>query len=164
MELYREAIVREITSRSVTLGLLFLIGCIGVVIIVKVTDTWDLKYSKLFVLCFISLSIVIGGLVIFFETKDLNVDINNTDFVEYYGEATFNPKQSNRQSHSFNLNDSEKTLVTANSGKIEAKIHKCVARVVYGRTSKFVIIFEVEDILEERLPVIFVGNGSGKRL
>ena len=51
------------------------------------------------------------------------------------------------------MNDSEKTVVDSAVGKVDADINKCIVRVVYGGDSKFVIIFEVERILEERPPV-----------
>ena len=38
-------------------------------------------------------------------------------------------------------------------GKVDATIDKCIVYVVYGGNSKFVIIFEVEEVLEERPPV-----------
>ena len=51
------------------------------------------------------------------------------------------------------MNDSEKTVVDSAVVKVDAGVNKCIVRVVYGGDSKFVIIFEVERIIEERPPV-----------
>ena len=80
-------------------------------------------------------------------------DLQNNNFVEYYGEATFDEKRSSKDFNSFCLNDSEKTVVDSYVGKVDATIDKCIVYVVYGGNSKFVIIFEVEEVLEERPPV-----------
>ena len=89
----------------------------------------------------------------FLDTKDLFSDLNNNNFIEYFGEATFDEERSNKEFNSFRLNDNEKTVVDSNVGKVEATIDKCIVHVVYGGDSKFVIIFEVKEVLEERPPI-----------
>ena len=153
MEQYRAAVVREIIFRLVPPILLILIGCIGAIIFVKFIGAWQLKYSKLITVGSMFLAITICGLILFFDTKGLFADLSNNDYVEFYGEATFDSKQSNKECNSFRLNDEEKTVVTSNIGKVETTIQKCNAYVVYGRNSKFVVVFEVKEVLEERLPI-----------
>ena len=89
----------------------------------------------------------------FFDTKDLFSDLNNNNFIEYYGEATFDEKRSSKDFDSFHLNDENKTVVYSVPGKAEATINKCIVHVVYGGDSKFVVIFEVKEVLEERPPI-----------
>lgn len=153
MEQYREAIVREILFRLVPPILIVLIVSIGIFVLIKHIGLWHLKYSKLVTITTIALVFIICGLILFFNTNGLFADLKNNDFVEYYGEATFDSKQSNKEFNSYRLNDAEKTIVNSNIGKVEPTINKCVAYVIYGRNSKFVIIFDVKEILEERPPI-----------
>ena len=153
MQQYRTAIVREILFRLIPPILLFIIAIIAIVILLKFIDAWEIKRAKIITLAGEFIVILICGLIIFFDTKDLFSDLQNNNFVEYYGEATFDEKRSSKDFNSFCLNDSEKTVVDSAVGKVDSTIDKCIVYVVYGGDSKFVIIFEVERILEERPPV-----------
>lgn len=153
MEQYREAIVREILFRSIPPLLLVIISAIVIIILVKFAGLGDFKYSTFFTIATIVLIAIICSLIVFFNTKGLFADLNNNDFIEYYGEATFVSKQSNKEFNSFCLNDEDKTIVNSNIGNVESTINKCVAYVIYGRNSKFVILFEVKEIIEERPPI-----------
>ena len=153
MEQYRTAIIKEILFRLFPPILLFIIAIIAIFILLKFIDAWEIRRTKIITLACAFVVILICGLIIFFDTKDLFSDLQNNNFVEYYGEATFDEKRSSKNFNSFCLNDSEKTIVDSAVGKVDADIKKCIVRVVYGGDSKFVIIFEVERILEERPPV-----------
>ena len=153
MQQYRTAIVREILFRLIPPILLFIIFIIAIVILLKFIDAWEIKRIKIITLACSFVVILICGLIMFFDTKDLFSDLQNNNFVEYYGEATFDEKRSSKDFNSFRLNDSEKTIVDSAVGKVDATIDKCIVYVVYGGNSKFVIIFEVEEVLEERPPV-----------
>ena len=153
MQQYRTAIVREILFRLVPPILLIIIAIIAIVILVKFTGVRELKHAKLFTFATTFIIISICGLILFLDTKDLFSDLNNNNFIEYFGEATFDEERSNKEFNSFRLNDNEKTVVDSNVGKVEATIDKCIVHVVYGGDSKFVIIFEVKEVLEERPPI-----------
>ena len=153
MQQYRTAIVREILFRLVPPILLIIIAIIAIVILVKFTGVWKLKHAKVFTFATTFIIISICGLILFLDTKDLFSDLNNNNFIEYFGEATFDEERSNKEFNSFRLNDNEKTVVDSNVGKVEATIDKCIVHVVYGGDSKFVIIFEVKEVLEERPPI-----------
>lgn len=153
MQQYRTAIVREILFRLVPPILLIIIAIIAIVILVKFTGVWELKHAKVFTFATTFIIISICGLILFLDTKDLFSDLNNNNFIEYFGEATFDEERSNKEFNSFRLNDNEKTVVDSNVGKVEATIDKCIVHVVYGGDSKFVIIFEVKEVLEERPPI-----------
>ena len=153
MQQYRTAIVREILCRLVPPILLIIIAIIAIVILVKFTGVWELKHAKVFTFATTIIIISICGLILFLDTKDLFSDLNNNNFIEYFGEATFDEERSNKEFNSFRLNDNEKTVVDSNVGKVEATIDKCIVHVVYGGDSKFVIIFEVKEVLEERPPI-----------
>lgn len=155
MQQYREAIVREILFILIPSILLLIIAIIGIVILVKFTETWKLKHARIFIFSTTFIILIVCGLILFFDTKDLFYDLNNNNFIEYFGEATFDEEQSNKDFNCFRLNDNEKTIVVSNVGKVEATIDKCIVHVVYGGNSKFVIVFEVEEVLEERLPINF---------
>lgn len=153
MQQYRTAIVREILFRLVPPILLIIIAIIAIVILVKFTGVWELKHAKVFTFATTFIIISICGLILFLDTKDLFSDLNNNNFIEYFGEATFDEERSNKEFNSFRLNDNEKNVVDSNVGKVEATIDKCIVHVVYGGDSKFVIIFEVKEVLEERPPI-----------
>lgn len=153
MEQYRAAIVREILFRLIPPILLIIISITAIVILIKFTGAWELKHAKIFTVASTFIIVLICGLILFFDTKDLFSDLNNNNFIEYYGEATFDERRSNKEFNSFCLNDNEKTVVDSNVGKVEATINKCIVHVVYGGDSKFVIVFEVKEVLEERLPI-----------
>ena len=153
MQQYRTAIVREILFRLIPPILLFIIAIIAIFLLVKFAGAWELKQAKIITFATIFIDILVCGLILFFDTKDLFFDLQNNNFVEYYGEATFDEKRSSKDFNSFCLNDSEKTVVDSYVGKVDATIDKCIVYVVYGGNSKFVIIFEVEEVLEERPPV-----------
>lgn len=153
MEQYRTAIVREILFRLVPPILLIIIAIIAIVVLVKFTGVWELKYAKLFTFASILVIILICGLILLFDTKDLFSDLNNNNFIEFLGEATFDEERSNKEFNCFRLNDSEKTVVDSNVGKVDATTNKCIVYVVYGGDSKFVIVFEVKQVLEERPPI-----------
>ena len=153
MQQYRTAIVREILFRLIPPILLIIIAIIAIFLLVKFAGAWELKQAKIITFTTIFINILVCGLILFFDTKDLFSDLQNNNFVEYYGEATFDEKRSSKDFNSFCLNDSEKTVVDSYVGKVDATIDKCIVYVVYGGNSKFVIIFEVEEVLEERPPV-----------
>ena len=153
MQQYRTAIVREILFRLIPPILLIIIAIIAIFLLVKFAGAWELKRVKIITFATIFINILVCGLILFFDTKDLFSDLQNNNFVEYYGEATFDEKRSSKDFNSFCLNDSEKTVVDSYVGKVDATIDKCIVYVVYGGNSKFVIIFEVEEVLEERPPV-----------
>lgn len=153
MEQYREAIVREILFRLIPPIIMVLIALIGIVVLAKFIGVENVKHSKLIMVFTMIFIIVTCSLILYFDTKGLFVDLNNNDFVEYHGEVTFYGKKSTKEFDAYRLNDEESTIVRSSKGKIETTIDKCVAHMVYGRNSKFVVVFEVEKVIEERVPI-----------
>ena len=155
MELYRAAISREILWRLIPSIILSLLFIIGLIILVKYIGGWAEKGTKIFVLISTIVVVSVCSLILFFDTKELFADLNSNNFVDYYGEATYHERRSSKDFNCYQLNDENKTIVTSKVGKVEATIRKCIAHVVYGGESKFVIAFDVEEVIEERPPVNF---------
>ena len=158
MERYREVIVREILLRLIPSCILTLIAAAGIIILIKylknVFGSDCVVHAKLIAISSIFFISLICGIIMFFDTRALFVDLNKNDFVEYYGEATFDSKHSSKDYTSFRLNDEKKTVVYSKRN-VKATINKCNVYVVYGQNSKFVIVFEVKEIIEERPPINF---------
>ena len=160
MEQYRSAILREILFRLIPSILIVILGVIATIIMIKYIDKtigglWELKSARIVIFSAALVTLPICGFIMFFDTKPLFSDLNNNNFIEYYGEATFSERESNKEFNCYRLNDEEETLVVSNVGKAKASIDKCIVRVVYGADSKFVVVFEVEEVLEERPPINF---------
>ena len=120
MQQYRTAIVREILFQIIPISVLALISCILIIVVFfKSPELHDVKGAKLITFGSVFFIVAVCGLIMFFGTKELFIDLKNDDFVEYYGEAVY--EKSNKEFCFYRLNDGKETVVY--SGKIAPTIN-----------------------------------------